>query len=432
MQGNSAWHVNRAVSLVLLFLLSFVLIPLSPAQADPINHTLDTNFFGMHSITTTPKNLPGVTAVRLWDTDTTWRVVNPTQGVWNWTTLDNRVRQANGSEILLVLGTTPEWAATSISSKDAIWLGSGSASPPKNLADWETYVTNTVTRYKGRIHAYQIWNEPFLTDFWRGNFSQLADLTKSAYTIIKRIDPDAVVLTAPFLPRKKNWEKEAGEYLNELAKRDWPIDVFSFHGYAEDGGTPTDHADEVQAVRSFINVNHVPSKLQIWETEVNYLQDPDKPVHLTPTTEAAWLARTYLDSSRYGVNRVYWYAYADPNPVLQVNVTRPEVLQAYRTLAIWLTGASLVYCEDNYHGYTGLTSCLYARSNGENTQTLWSDTNTEISYSFAGEGTVQTLMGTQRHVEKNEAMTIGVSPVAYNPSIDNLNPLLPHPDDTND
>ena len=43
------------------------------------------------------------------------------------------------------------------------WPGTG---PPDNPNDWTDYLTALATRYKGRIQAYEIWNEPNLDREW--------------------------------------------------------------------------------------------------------------------------------------------------------------------------------------------------------------------------------------------------------------------------
>jgi putative peptidoglycan lipid II flippase len=44
----------------------------------------------------------------------------------------------------------------------------GAASAPKDLAAWDEWVKAVVTRYKGRITSYQIWNEANLENFYNG------------------------------------------------------------------------------------------------------------------------------------------------------------------------------------------------------------------------------------------------------------------------
>lgn len=150
--------------------------------------------------------------------------------MFHWRTLDQRVAAAkrSGTSILLVLGATPEWAARSVNAADAPWLGPGSVSPPKRMADWSAFVNAVVKRYAGRIESYQVWNEPADRKFWRGSAETLTRMTRVAYDTIHANDPDAKVVAAPFVVRAKQWQVSATAYLAALDKQRWPVDVLAF------------------------------------------------------------------------------------------------------------------------------------------------------------------------------------------------------------
>jgi hypothetical protein len=71
----------------------------------------------------------------------------------------------------------------------------GFAAEPRDLEDWRTYVRTVARRYKGRIHAYEIWNEPNLKLFWTGTVDQMIALTAEASRIIRSIDPQALIVS---------------------------------------------------------------------------------------------------------------------------------------------------------------------------------------------------------------------------------------------
>ena len=70
---------------------------------------------------------------------------------------------------------------------------------------WKPFVANLSQRYKGRINAYEIWNEPQLADFlypWDShNRNLLAQMTKDAIRIIQGNDESALCGSASVLPR---------------------------------------------------------------------------------------------------------------------------------------------------------------------------------------------------------------------------------------
>jgi len=73
----------------------------------------------------------------------------------------------------------------------------GAFAPPDNLADYGDFVEAVATRYKGRIPAYQIWNEPNIYPEW-GEYpisaGEYTELLKVGYTRVKAADPEAIVV----------------------------------------------------------------------------------------------------------------------------------------------------------------------------------------------------------------------------------------------
>ena len=66
------------------------------------------------------------------------------------------------------------------------------------LGDWTLLVRCIAQQFKGRISAYEIWNEPLLSNsmlgYEDGSATHYFDLLKSAYTEIKAADPTATVI----------------------------------------------------------------------------------------------------------------------------------------------------------------------------------------------------------------------------------------------
>jgi hypothetical protein len=73
----------------------------------------------------------------------------------------------------------------------------GTYAPPDHLSDYGDFVEAVVTRYKGRIPAYQIWNEPNIYPEWGEypiNAEEYTALLREGYTRVKAIDPEAIVV----------------------------------------------------------------------------------------------------------------------------------------------------------------------------------------------------------------------------------------------
>ena len=159
---------------------------------------IDDAQFGMHvpqisqGAATTVNN----GSVRLWDSGVAWGQVEQSKGKYWWNGLDAAIGNANaqGKQIMYVLGSTPKWAASN--TKQGTYPNKGAASNPKSIKDWKNWVTAVVKRYGNSIESYQIWNEANLTTFWQGTPKQMAKLTQEAYKIIRKNDPTAKVVAA--------------------------------------------------------------------------------------------------------------------------------------------------------------------------------------------------------------------------------------------
>ncbi len=134
-----------------------------------------------------------------------WRDIEGSKkGAFNWGNADGAVYAANakGVDLLARLDNAPDWAAPGCYNSAKKQMG-----PAKNTQDWLDFLTAFVTRYKGRIRAYEIWNEPNLSREWCGhppNPSEYVALLKASYAKIKSIDPNAMIITAGMTPTTQN------------------------------------------------------------------------------------------------------------------------------------------------------------------------------------------------------------------------------------
>ena len=115
------------------------------------------------------------------------------KGHFNWTQADRVVEQVNSKGLKLIarVSTDPQGGVK--------WAGP----PPQNIPDFADFLHTMALRYKGRIHAYQIWNEPNLAREWGGkrpNPAEYVQMLKAAYTAIKSADPNAIVISAGMAP----------------------------------------------------------------------------------------------------------------------------------------------------------------------------------------------------------------------------------------
>ena len=251
-----------------------------------------------------------VPALRLWDSRTTWRDLQPEPDTWDFGTLDAILATAadHGThDITLVLAGTPQWASVRTSTEDAPWIGPGSASPPRDLREWQEYVAAVAERYRGRISAYEIGNEPNLRTFWNGTLGQWAAYVAVAAAAIRAADPAATVVAdvglirrARDLPALGVWAATAGLSPD--------VDVLAVHAY------PTlrtrDQMPRLLAqARSVLQAAGAGDR-PLWVTEANVSDGSSLP----DAGQAAEVRRLTDAVAGAGFARTYWYAWTALGP----------------------------------------------------------------------------------------------------------------------
>lgn len=121
------------------------------------------------------------------------------KGAYDWGRSDYFVDIINksGLKLLARLDRQPFWSQAD---GGAIPLDSA---PPANPQDFGDFCRDFAARYRGRVQAYQVWNEPNLAREWGDrppDPAGYARLLKACYEGIKRSDPNAIVISAGMAP----------------------------------------------------------------------------------------------------------------------------------------------------------------------------------------------------------------------------------------
>jgi polysaccharide biosynthesis protein PslG len=133
--------------------------------------------------------------------DFAWREIEGAgKGIFDWSHTDVIVEMAYdrfGVNILARVDRQPAWA-TGGRCAEGVEMG-----PPDDLQDYADFLTALATRYKGKIGAYAIWNEPNLAREWCDeppSPTEYAELLKVAHDAIKAVDPDAIIISGGLSP----------------------------------------------------------------------------------------------------------------------------------------------------------------------------------------------------------------------------------------
>lgn len=137
-----------------------------------------------------------------------WRdIEGAAKGAFDWSRSDEVIYAANvkGLDVLARMDNAPDWAAPGCFDPSRNSMG-----PPRNTSDWTDFLKAFATRYKGRVRAYQIWNEPNLAREWcmrPPNPEEYAAFLKASYTAIKSVDPNALIISGGLTPTSADFDQ---------------------------------------------------------------------------------------------------------------------------------------------------------------------------------------------------------------------------------
>lgn len=126
-----------------------------------------------------------------------------------WDKYDHLVAMAEKYDLQIIarLDNPPAWSR-------AVGNAPGwSLAPPDDYADFGDFVYAVVSRYRGRIRYYQIWNEPNIYPEWGDQPADpegYAELLKIAYRRAKEADPDCVIVAAGLAQTTEDTPAEFG------------------------------------------------------------------------------------------------------------------------------------------------------------------------------------------------------------------------------
>ena len=257
--------------------------------------------------------------------DFAWRDIEPAQkGHYEWKLADDVVRRIGkrgNLKLLARIDRQPFWS-------QAPGTPVLENAPPANLKDFGDFCFALADRYKGKIAAYQVWNEPNLAREWGNqlpNPAQYVEMLKVCYQGIKAADPDALVISAGMATTgTSSNEAMPDDAFIEQMYQAGAAPYFDLLGVNAPGykAPPEMSPDEVAQKpeyggRRFFAFRHVEDIRQIMEKygddakqvailEMGWTTDPIHP-------EYAWHAVTEQQQADYLV-RAYQYAYAHWSP----------------------------------------------------------------------------------------------------------------------
>lgn len=261
-----------------------------------------------------------------------WREIETLQkGDFDWWRTDRIVAdaEARGLSMIVRLDRQPFWSQAD---GGAVPLENA---PPVNLTDFEDFCYHVAHRYRGKIEAYQVWNEPNLAREWGGQPPDPAGyvaLLAHCYRGIKNGDPEAIVISAGMAPTgtgppeampddefiRRMYEAGGAKYFDMLG--------VNAPGYAAPPEIPPEEAASTPAYgghrwNAFRHVEDIRQIMveqgdgskQIAILEMGWTTDPDNPAY-------SWFRVSEEQQADYLV-RAYWWAYANWRPWIGIMTT---------------------------------------------------------------------------------------------------------------
>jgi len=156
--------------------------------------------------------------------DFIWSWVEPQPDRFEWALYDEVVdgALARGLRVFATIGDTPAWATD----------GAAGSGVPRGAADFYDLCYRAAARYRGRVEAWGMWNEPNLRRFWSGSRTQyLERVLIPGAEAVHAADPRALVC-GPELAhlQSADWDSWLRDVLKRASSH---LDVVTHHLYPD-------------------------------------------------------------------------------------------------------------------------------------------------------------------------------------------------------
>lgn len=231
-------------------------------------------------------------------------------------------------------------------------LGSQIFTDKESMEAWKKYVASTVKRYKGRVVAYEIWNEPNLAT--GVNTPQMyADLMIATAEVIRQTDPQAKILALSLagttVARKIGFAKGFFEAVARAGRFDL-IDYITYHAYY----TNPDEARGLVGMLQDIMKSYAP-ELKLFQGESGC------PSNLEWTHAMKYLEWSEYSQAKWDARRMACdYSMGIPSSIFTiVDLKYPNMQQSFGLLRANLFG-EVIYKRPSWHAVQNMAAILTA------------------------------------------------------------------------
>jgi polysaccharide biosynthesis protein PslG len=238
-----------------------------------------------------------------------WDLLEPSKGRYDFSRLDVLVElaRARGLDVLFTFPITSKW---NHSGETGSVLGvkvGPSHFPTKDLESFGRLAREISRRYKKRIRAYEVWNEPDFGIFWKGkpDPAEYLPFLKAGWEAVKAEDPDALILVGGLAkPADASWM----DHLLSLGGGSY-FDRMNIHVYP--AFATLDRALEVQ--RGLLKKHGISKPFWITETSTTGYVFETKDTEKEERAKADYVGRFYAQAlSEPDVETAFWHCLRNP------------------------------------------------------------------------------------------------------------------------
>ncbi|MBI2885609.1 MAG: hypothetical protein HYY02_00220 [Chloroflexi bacterium] len=324
--------------------------------------------------------------------------------------------------------------------------GPGKSINPANL--WARFVYLTSLRYRGKVRAWEIWNEPDYAPtaatgffgFWSGGLESYARLLKVAYLAIRVGDPSATVVMGgmafwfqqDFFPRllaQLRRDPQAPAY-------GYYFDATAWHWYSRASLL----MDQTQWARQQLARAGITGKA-VWITETNLPVCGDRAVREvvdcapgshrgTLEDQASFIVQALAYAKAAGVERVFVFQLFDDNVgpgeyfgLVRNDGTARPALRALQLAAAQFRGVSQGYRTTSLGGRVELVTLRTEA--GQRIRVVWSQHGEPVSVGLPVEGVSPLLVDMSATVRDVSSSTLSLLRLSLAPASLNDSPRGP-------
>jgi hypothetical protein len=126
-----------------------------------------------------------------------------------------------------------------------------------------------VSRYRGKISSWELWNEPDIENYWLGTPEQFAEMIEKAVPEVRSADPNARIVLG-------GMARGGGPFFAEIMRKyriGDAVDAINLHGYLEtwDSDRAESYPDRIQKMRDLIiQTTNAGATKDLWMAEFGY------------------------------------------------------------------------------------------------------------------------------------------------------------------